>query len=308
MWPLAHAPASTLRCKSYHSVIQRYIKFFPLARKALTHQLTMSSNRFNYLCILLAGVCLLGISSCKTPKDIVYFQDIQSQTSFPVSSALVTIKPNDRLNIIVNARDPQVTDALNLPYVTRQLGNGSLSSYNQGVVAYNVDSEGNIDFPYLGAIHLGGLTRTQAAALVKEKLNTTQLAIDPVVTVDIINAQVAVLGEVTKPGRYDITSDDMTLLDILGAAGDLTILGERTNVRVLRKNGSTQDTYIVNLLNAEELAQSPAYYVQQDDVVYVEPNKTRIRQSTTNGNTVLSTSFWISIASMAITLAAVIFR
>lgn len=252
---------------------------------------------------------LLSLSACKTPRDVVYFQDVTAPTSVVLEAKQIRIKPLDKLNIFVNARDPQVTDGLNLPFVSRYFGQGGTNSASsQGVVAYTVSETGYVNMPYVGKVHIAGLTVTEAADVIKNKIETLDLAIEPVVTINLVNAQVAVLGEVAKPGRYQIDSEDMTILDMLGAAGDLTIYGERSNIKVLRRNGDKQDTYIVNLLSEKDLLNSPVYYVQQDDVIYVEPNPTRIRQSTLNANTVLSTSFWISLASVVITVVALIIR
>ncbi len=256
--------------------------------------------------ILVLGI--LGIvSSCSTPKDVVYFQDLNASSVVQVPQKTMTIKPNDKLSIIVNSRDPQLTDMFNLPYVSRQLGMGTTSYRNsQGILSYSVSPEGDIDFPHIGEIHVAGMTRQEVAGMIKGMLIAKDLVKDPTVTVELLNGEVSVLGEVKNPGRYAIENDNMTILDAIGMAGDLTIYGERNNVKVLRTNGNSQETYTINLLSAEEMRNSPAYFLQQDDVVYIEPNPTRIRQSTTNGNTFQSTSFWISIASMAITLAAVI--
>ncbi|MCM1521227.1 MAG: polysaccharide biosynthesis/export family protein [Muribaculaceae bacterium] len=268
----------------------------------------MSNIHFNYyLCCAIALLSALGFTSCKTPKDVVYFQDIKSQVTLPLEARQLVIQPLDKLNILVNTRDPQVTDALNLPNVSRQIGMQG-GSQSQGVVPYSVNAAGDIDFPFLGEIHVAGLTRAEAASMIKGMLIGAELAKDPIVTVEFVSAKVSVLGEVTMPGRYDIDSDDMTILDALGAAGDLTIYGQRDSVRVIRRNGDKQETYFLNLLSAEDLAKSPAYYVQQDDVIYVEPNPTRTRQASLNANTVLSTSFWLSMVSMAITIVAIIVR
>ncbi|MCM1162711.1 MAG: polysaccharide biosynthesis/export family protein [Muribaculaceae bacterium] len=268
----------------------------------------MSNKKFNhYLYCAIALLAFLGFSSCKTPKDVAYFQDIQSQMTLPSEQKQLLIRPLDKLNIIVNTRDQQVTDALNLPNVTRQIGMAGVAQ-SQGVVPYTVSESGNIEFPFLGEIHVGGMTRLEAAALIKGMLIGADLAKDPIVTVEFVSAKVSVLGEVNQPGRYDIDSDDMTILDVIGAAGDLTIHGQREDVKVIRRNGDKQETYFVNLLSADELAKSPVYYVQQDDVIYVSPNPTRARDASLNGNTVFSTSFWISMASMAITIVAIIVR
>lgn len=262
---------------------------------------------------LVALICAFMFSSCRTPKDVVYFQDIESRTSLPIGAKPLAIRPFDELSIIVTARDPQVSDMLNQPLISRQLGLSSqqVEGYRgnvQGVVLYAVDEAGDIDFPFLGTLHVEGLTRSECANLIKQKLNQADLAKDAVVSVTIASAQVSVLGEVAKPGRYLIDSDNATLLDMLGAAGDLTIYGERSNVKVIRKFADREETYIVNLLSAKDLMASPAFYVQQDDVIYVEPNATRIRQSELNANTVLTPTFWISIASVLLTVVALIVR
>lgn len=268
-------------------------------------------TRFNALSAFITLLIMLGFSSCRTPKDVVYFQDLGNQTVTPIAKKQLVIKPLDELNIIVNTRDPQVTDMFNMPYVSRQLGLSSRNSgygQSQGVVPYNVDAEGNIMFPIVGTVHVAGLTRTQVAEKIRDLLISQDLAKNPIVTVTILNAHVNVLGEVNSPGAYAISNDDMTLLDALGLAGDLTIQGQRESVKVIRKNGDQTETYVVNLLSGKELAESPAYYVQQDDVIYVEPNNTRIRQSELNANTVLTPSFWVSIASVCITVIALIVR
>ena len=131
---------------------------------------------------------------------------------------------------------------------------------------------------------------------------------DPVVTVEFMNLCVAVLGEVNTPGRYAIERDRTTILDVLSQAGDLTIYGNRTNVMVMRKEGDTQRIYSLDLTSGSNIYSSPAYYVQQNDVVYVEPNSVRARQSTVNGNNVRSTAFWISLASLLTSVAILVFN
>ena len=129
---------------------------------------------------------------------------------------------------------------------------------------------------------------------------------DPVVTVEYLNLCVSVLGEVNNPGRYNIDRDRTTILDVLSMAGDLTIIGNRTNIMVMRQDGKNQRIYGIDLTQGNNIYSSPAYYLQQNDVVYVEPNDVRIRQSTVNGNTVRSTSFWISLISLAMSVAVLI--
>lgn len=265
--------------------------------------------RFNKL-LAIAVLCAMAVASCSTPKNITYFQEMAIQTPSQVDVRSVVIKPNDKLSIIVNSRDPQVANMFNLPYTNRTLGQTTAlgASASQGVSTYTVNSDGDIDFPQLGNVHVEGLTRMEVAALIKGMLMGHDLVKDPVVTVELVNAQASVLGEVNKPGRYSIDRDNMTILDLLGSAGDLTIYGVRDNVKLIRTVDGEQTTYQLNLLSGKDLTASPAYYVQQDDVVYVEPNPTRKRQSQLNANTVQSTSFWLSLASLGATITAIIVR
>lgn len=266
--------------------------------------------RFNKLTALLSIIVIMVISSCSTPKDVAYFQEMAIQTPSHIDVKSLVIKPYDKLSIIVNSRDPMVANMFNLPYTNRTLGQtvSQGSGTAQGVSVYTVNEQGDIDFPELGTIHLGGLTRMEAAGLIKGMLIGRDLVKDAVVTVELVNAQASVLGEVNRQGRYPIDRDDMTILDLLGCAGDLTIYGMRDNVKLIRTVDGVQTTYQVNLLSGNDLTSSPAYYIQQGDVVYVEPNPTRKRQSQLNANTVQSTSFWISLASLAVTITAIIVR
>lgn len=259
-------------------------------------------NRFIYL----VAITLLALSSCSTPKDLVYFQDIQGQSSYKAPVQTIKIKPDDKIAILVNSRDRQLTDQFSIAYSPRYIGSTTNTGSNQGLPTYTVDPQGNIDFPYLGEIHVEGMTRLEIAALIKGMLISKDLVRDPIVTVELTNSMVTVLGEVNKPGSYAISSDDMTILDALGMAGDLTIYGKREDIKVVRNNGDQQETYIVSLLDAEKLRNSPAYFVQQDDVIYIDPNNTRLRMATSSGNTILTPTFWLSIASFAFTMATVL--
>jgi len=172
------------------------------------------------------------------------------------------------------------------------------SSQSTGVQGYVVSDDGTIDFPVLGRLEVAGKTRDEIARMIKDLLVAGGLVQDPVVTVEYLNLKVSVLGEVAHPGRVSIDRDEYTILDALSAAGDLTIYGMRENIRVVRAENGMRKTYIVNLCSAQDLFSSPVYYLQQNDMIYVEPNDVRARQSTVNGNNVRSTSFWISIASL----------
>ncbi len=264
-------------------------------------------NAVRTLSLLFMGGILL-LSSCKSSEKVVYFQDLYSgKNNITLAPAQdITLRPEDKITIIVNSRDPQLTDLFNLPYVSRQLG-GTYSS-NQGVCGYTVDRNGDIDFPVLGKVHVAGMRREDVAAHIKEKLVAGNLVKDPVVTVEFMNLTFSVLGEVNDPGRISIDRDRVTLLDALSLAGDLTIYGKRTNVKVIRQDGDVQQVYEINLTSGWEVYSSPAYYLQQNDVVYVEPNNVRARQSTVNGNNTRSTSFWISLASLLTSVATLVWK
>lgn len=265
--------------------------------------------------LLLAGTAMLW--SCGTPKGVVYFQDLQAgdQEIPTVQAKVITVQPDDKISIIVNSRDRQLTDMFNLPYVPRQLGrstSGSTSfdavsqNYTQGVSGYTVDSDGYIDFPVLGKVYVAGLTRDGVAAEIKDALVSGDLVKDPVVTVEFMNLSFSVMGEVNNPGRYMIDRDRVTILDALSMAGDLTINGERSNVMVQRMEGDDLMVYTLDLTSGLEVYNSPAFYLQQNDLVYVTPNDVRIRQSTVNGNNIRSTSFWISIGSLLTSIAVLV--
>ena len=247
----------------------------------------------------------LALWSCSTPKEISYFQDLESVEGQRIGGAKwITVRPKDKISIIVNCKSPELTELFNLPYVTQRLGENSRSTissgYSQGYISgYTVDDRGCVDFPVLGEVHVAGMTREEIASEIKRELREQGQATDAVVTVDFMNLYYQVLGEVARPGRYAIDKDALTILDAIGAAGDLTIYGRRDRVKVLRDEGGRMRTYEVDLCSASDLIASPVYYVRQNDVIYVDPNDVRARQSTVNGNNVRSTSFWISLTSLA---------
>ena len=258
--------------------------------------------------ILIATLgAVLMMASCSTPKNIPYFQDVVDGSSDSIAvSKTITIRPGDKISIIVNSKNTKIAAMFNLSYATRYMGAISddvvSTAQNAGVQGYMVEDDGTIDFPVLGRVHVSGLTRDEISRLIKDKLISEGLVQDPVVTVEYLNLKVSVLGEVNKPGRVSIDRDAYTILDALSAAGDLTIYGMRESVRVIRSEKGLRKTYVVNLCSAQNLYSSPVFYLQQNDMIYVEPNDVRARQSTVNGNNVRSTSFWVSIASLLATV------
>lgn len=258
------------------------------------------------------AVCLaLLLGSCGSTRNVTYFQDVKPGDVLPVvAPQSITLRPGDKVSIVVKTQDPKLSEQFNLGTASYRVGQAqsSLSNGNYDISLYTVDSEGNIDFPLLGKIHIGGLTREQATSLIKGELVGSDLVKNPVVTMEYANLYYSVLGEVKDPGQYSIDRDQLTLLDAISKAGDLTIYGRRDSVTVLRDEDGQHKAYKVSLLSWRELTSSPAYYIHQNDVVYIDPNDTRARQSTVNGNNIRSTSFWISLASLLTSVAVLIWK
>lgn len=257
---------------------------------------------------------LFILASCSTPKNIEYFQDVQNGASLKLmESSMIKLKTGDKISVAVSSRNPELAMPFNLPYVSMRIGQGASSTFDMnnnqnGALAYSVDENGDIEMPQIGKIKVGGHTKAEAADMIKEKIIASGLLNDPTVIVDYSNLAVSVLGEVTRPGRYGIDRDIYTIYDALGAAGDLSIYGKREEVKVMRTVNGEQKIFTVDLTNAESIASSPVYCLQQGDIVYVAPNSMRARQSTVNGNNVLSTSFWISLASLLTSVCVLIFK
>lgn len=254
---------------------------------------------------------VLMLCGCSASRSINYLQDIEMGTEItPLDSREIKIKKGDKLSIIIKSKEAQLADLFNLPIVAHRVGGGESSSIsnNQEVSLYTVDNGGEIDFPFVGKIHIEGKSRLEVAEFVKIELIKRNLINDLTVTVEYANLYISVLGEVNKPGRYIIEQDRLSLPDALGLAGDLTIYGRRDNILVMRREGDRYFSYRVNITSGKELFRSPAFFLQQGDIIYVEPNVVRARQSTVNGNNVLSTSFWISLASLIASLAVIFKR
>ncbi len=263
-----------------------------------------------YLAGAMAAVIMT--TSCSSKKQITYFQDLKpGQESVIANLSPIKLQPNDKVSIVVSTGDSRLNSLFNLPVartnISQENSNGKISSNgSESTSPYTLDSQGDINFPVLGKLHVAGMTREELGEYIRRELISRDLAKNPIVTVDYLNLSVTVLGEVGHPGRFAIDREDYTILDALSAAGDLTIFGQRDNIRVLREENGVQRVYDVNLNSGLNLTQSPVYYLQQNDVIYVEPNGTKARQSTPNGNSALTPSFWISIASFAASITTVL--
>lgn len=250
---------------------------------------------------LIFAAVLALLASCATTKQVAYFQDSEDVTPAVAAKPSIKIQPGDEISIIVNCPTARVSSQFNLPMVSKRLGqdtDDATSSGNQ-TSGYTVGGDGCIDFPVLGRIPVAGKTREQIAAMIKDELIVRQQVTEVVVTVDFVNLSFQVLGEVNHPGRFAITKEGVTITEALAAAGDLTITGKRQNVKVLRNVNGKQQTFVLDITSKENVLASPAYYLQQNDLVYVEPNNMRKRQATVNGNNLVSATFWMSLASIA---------
>lgn len=271
--------------------------------------------------VLSALVTALLSTGCSTPKNIAYFQgthDAEVLEIAAVTDKEICIQPHDKLSITVTSKDPVLSQMFNLQVITnssaqRSSFNGSADfrdyrvGYSEGIEGFTVSADGTIDYPVLGKIKVEGMTRSELSAFIKGEIMGRGLIKDPIVTVEFLNVGFSVLGEVAAPGRYDLNADVITILEGISIARDLSIQGNRTNVKVIRKEGDKVKTYVVDLTDAKALANSPAYYLKQGDIIYVEPNDIRKRQTTANGNSVTNISFWISVASL-LTSAAILFK
>lgn len=249
--------------------------------------------------------------SCSTPKDIAYMQGFGDEAVQAVmEQRRITVQPDDRLSIIVNSKDPALAEIFNLAVAQHRIGQTStISSTNNGQTsAYTVDPDGNIQFPVIGEIHVGGLQRAGVAEKIKDELVKTDMLKDPTVTVEFLNATISVLGDVKSPGEYPIDRDDLNIIQALSKAGDLNITGMRGNVLVVREEDGRNRAYRLDLTDTQSLMTSPAYYLQQNDIVYVEPNDMKKRQATNNANTILTPTFWMSVASLLTTIGVLIFK
>ena len=261
----------------------------------------MITNKRYFFLLSLLSLFLLG--SCVSRKKIAYFQNLEAvETAIDSSANSLKIQPNDLLTITVSALEPESVLPFNLPVTSApRVGETSVSG-NLQLQTYLVDSDGNIEFPVLGTVHVAGKTRQEVIALLQEKIS--EYVQDPIVNVKIVNFQVTILGEVNRPGTYTVPDERISLIKALGLAGDLTIYGRRDNVLIIREAGEGETMYEYVDLTDAELLNSPFYYLKQNDAVIVEPNNAQMQAASYNRNA----SVYISIASVLISLIIVIIR
>ena len=253
---------------------------------------------------VLLSVMTVLLASCGSVKNVAYLQNSDyidlSRSEFLYDARIM---PKDVLTITVNTVNPEASAPYNL--IVRSTLTNTSSSVSTGggsLQTYLVDNNGTIEFPVLGTLHVGGLSKSECEKMIHDKIMPyLNAAENPVVTVRMSNYKISVLGEVNKPGMFNVSNEKINILEALAQAGDLTIYGVRDKVKLIRENANGKKE-IVNLnLNDAEIINSPYYYLQQNDIVYVEPNKVKARNSSIGQSTTLwltSTSIMISIASL----------
>lgn len=245
------------------------------------------------------------MSSCISNKQLIVFKTVTAETAEEINKTMKPqpeprVKINDALIITVSALDPEAVIPYNLPTVSYESPTSSTVPTSSSFQYYTVDEQGYIDFPILGKLYVVGLRQSEVISLIEGKLQGQ--VVNPIVTMRFLNARVTVLGEVQRPGTYTLNNGRMTLLEALGVAGDLTQYANRSNVLITRENNGKVEFARLDL-RSEEVFTSPYFYLQQNDVVYVEPNQAR---STSNQSIGLWLSMVGTIASAATVVVSVL--
>ena len=254
---------------------------------------------------LLAAVSVvLMLGSCASSKNVAYFQNADS-ISLAASKMLYDAKimPKDQLTITVNTTDPEAAKPFNLA-VSQTLGtNGQISTGGGNLQTYLVDNQGCIEFPVVGSLHVGGLTKTECEALIKDKISPYMAKEEnPIVTVRMASYRVTVTGEVARPGVVSVPTEKMSVIEALAQCGDLTVYGKRENVMLIREDAQGEKHIYRLNLNDANIINSPYYYLQQNDILYVEPNSVK----TQNASIGQATQLWFSFASILTSVAALV--
>ena len=241
--------------------------------------------------------------SCKSTDNITYFQDVDNLNKIMAAGTSAYCEPkileDDMLLITVSANDPEAATMFNLPLISYTAPGDTEVSKNPVLQSYIVDSSGYINFPVLGKLHVTGNSCDELTKILEEKLK--EYIKSPLVNVRIVNFKISVLGEVNTPGSFPLSTPRVSILDALSLAGDLTIHGERTNLLLIRDQNGKKDVYRIDLTSSELLA-SPYFYLQQNDVLYVKPNKARRN----NAKYSPSSQYNISVVSTIISALSII--
>jgi polysaccharide export outer membrane protein len=262
---------------------------------------------------LLAAVLLL--SSCKAYQKTVYLQNSGTPASYNDSASILTpdpvIKNGDLLTITVNSLTPEAAAPFNLPLIP---GGEAMKSYAIGGNAsiggsvalqnYLVDPQGNIQFPILGTLHIAGKKKSEVTELIKSKIYPAYLKEEPIIYVRFSDFKISVLGEVARPGVIPVNNEKISILEAIAQAGDLTIYGQRNNILLIRETEKGQrQTVRINLLD-KRLVDSPYYYLQQNDVLYIQPNGSKSRNFFVGNTETLAVSVVGTLISLTYLIVA----
>lgn len=242
--------------------------------------------------------------SCSAQKRVWYLQDTQAGIPEQIlQSGQIRIKPLDRITVVVNSKDPELAVPFNSSSSYNSLSGQlvSASSGTQSLQIRTVDENGTLDMPVIGRIEAKGKTRTELANAIAQKIIDGGYINDPTINVQFADMKISVIGEVTRPGEYSVTRDRVSIFDALAMAGDLTVYGIRSDVAVVREVDGARTTQYLDLTSTE-LFNSPAFYLQQNDVVYVKPNKYKA----SSGEISQNRNFYLSLAGTAISVATLI--
>jgi polysaccharide export outer membrane protein len=246
---------------------------------------------------------LILFSSCASSRDITYLQFDKLNSEQINNDYQLKFKSDDLLQIVVSSEDFESVQPFNMPVVGfLNVGNSQYSTSQALLQSYLIDSEGYIDFPVIGRIKLRGLTRIEAIDFLKSKLSPKYL-INPIINLNISNFKVTVEGDVNKPGTYPIRNERLSIFDALGLAGDLQISARRDNVLLVREENGVKNTYRVDL-RSNKVFNSPAYYIQQNDFIYIEPNLSKVQDASYTR----TSGLLISLSSVVISLITIITR
>ncbi|MCQ2147372.1 MAG: polysaccharide biosynthesis/export family protein [Bacteroidales bacterium] len=259
---------------------------------------------------LISLILTLAICSCSsnTYKNIYYVQGVLDNDVIDAQDHQgILIEPHDIISVIVSSRNAELANEFNLVNQSFMAGDESGRITESRVLGYFVDDKGDIDFPHIGKIHVAGLNRWQIENLIKTELKGRGLLTDANVTVELMNFKITVKGEVKTTGSYSITGDRINVFQAISMAQDLTVHGQRKEVKVIREADGMSKIYVLDL-TSKDVFNSPAFYLQQEDIVYVTPNSVKAGSSTINENYLRSGSFWTLASSFALTLTHFIIK
>ena len=243
------------------------------------------------------------LAACQSYKKVPYLQDVEAVNQATQQETLYDAKimPKDLLTIVVSCTSPELAAPFNLTIASPSNLSIQYTTTQPVLQQYLVDNEGKISFPVLGALTVGGLTKKQAEQLIVDKLKP-YMKENPIVTVRMVNYKISVIGEVARPGTFTISNEKVNLLEALAMAGDMTVYGLRDNVKLIREDANGKQQIVALDLNKAETILSPYYWLQQNDIVYVTPNKAKARNSDV-GN---STSLWFSATSILVSVVSLL--